>query len=165
MLALAKSCAARIRREACRLFGADGSAVTGVASVELAIIAPLLAMAIICTADLGLGIFRKMQVQAAAQAGAEYAIVKGFTQSGIVTAVTSATSFGAITAVPAPSQFCGCPTASGVTIAACNTTCPDTSKVGAYVEVSAQGSYDTILPYPTLPRTYVFTAKSTARVQ
>ena len=165
MLALGKSCAARVRQEANRLFGPGDSAVTGVASVELAIIAPLLAMAIICTADLGLGIFRKMQVQAAAQAGAEYAIVKGYTQSGIVTAVTSATSFGAITAVPAPSQFCGCPTASGVTSAACNTTCPDASKVGAYVEVSAQGSYDTILPYPTLPRTFLFTAKSTARVQ
>ena len=70
-----------------------------------------------------------------------------------------------ITAVSAPFQFCGCPTVSGVTTAACNTTCPDTSKVGAYVEVSAQGSYDTILPYPTLPRTFLFTAKSTARVQ
>ena len=106
-----------------------------------------------------------MQVHAAAQAGAEYAIVRGFTPSGIVTAVTSATSFTTITAVPAPYQFCGCPTVSGVTTASCNATCPDTSKVGSYVEVSAQGSYDTILPYPTLPRTYLFTAKSTARVQ
>jgi Flp pilus assembly protein TadG len=165
MLARGKSCAARIRREAYRLFGADDSAVTGVASVELAIIAPLLTMAVICTADLGLGIFRNMQVQAAAQAGAEYAITRGFTQSGITTAVTSATSFMSIQAVPAPYQFCGCPTASGVTTASCNATCPDGSKVGAYVEVSAQGSYDTILPYPSLPSTFLFTAKSTARVQ
>ncbi|TMJ54449.1 MAG: pilus assembly protein, partial [Alphaproteobacteria bacterium] len=52
--------------------------IRGVAAIEFAIVAPMLVLAMVCTADLGLGIYRKMQVQNAAQAGAEYAIVHGY---------------------------------------------------------------------------------------
>ena len=79
-----------------RFFSADRAAIAGVASVELAIIAPVLVGALICTTDLGLGIYRSMQVEAAAQAGAEYAIARGFTADGVTSAVASATSFGSV---------------------------------------------------------------------
>jgi hypothetical protein len=49
-------------------------------------------LALICTVDLGLGINRKMQVENAAQAGAQYAVVHGFAASSISNAVTQATS-------------------------------------------------------------------------
>jgi Flp pilus assembly protein TadG len=154
-----------LRRQLRRLFGTQACATSGVASVELAIIAPVLVLAIVGTADLGFGIYRRMQVQAAAQAGAEYAIVKGFSASGISNAVVSATPFTGVSASPEPQQFCGCPTATGITAISCNAACPDQSKPGAYVVVSARGSYATILPYPTFPPTFELSATSTARIQ
>jgi Flp pilus assembly protein TadG len=156
---------ARFARHLARLFGAHPSATAGVASIELAVIAPFLTLAIIGTADLGFGIYRNMQVQAAAQAGAEYAVVKGFTASGVSSAVTSATPFAGVQASPAPQQFCGCPTASGISPLACNASCPDASKPGGYVTVSARASYAPILPYPLLPASFELTAAATARLQ
>src|SRR5947209_15321012 len=127
-------------------FGATGEATAGVATVELAIIAPILVLALICTCDLGFGIYRRMQVESAAQAGAEYAVARGFSQDGITGAVTRATNFAGVSANPAPVQFCGCATASGVTTATCGVPCADTSNPATYVTVSAQGSYTTLIP-------------------
>ena len=154
-----------IRRNICRLFGAKDNCSAGVAAVEFALIAPLLALSIICTVDLGLGIYRKMQVQNAAQAGAEYAVTHGYLASAIATATTSATSFSAIQASPEPTRFCGCASASGVVGAACGSTCPGGSSAGTYVTVSAQSTYTTLLPYPLLPDSFALTAQSTVRIQ
>jgi Flp pilus assembly protein TadG len=147
-----------------RLLGRD-NCTAGVAAVEFALIAPLLALSIICTVDLGLGIYRKMQVQNAAQAGAEYAVTHGFTASGITTATMSATSYSSIQASPAPAQFCGCASATGVASATCGSTCTGGAAAGTYVTVSAQSTYTTLLPYPMLPSSYALTAQSTVRIQ
>src|SRR5207237_10416757 len=101
--------------------------------------------------DRGLGIYRRLQVESAAQAGAEYAVARGFSQDGVSSAVTSATSYAGVSANPAPVQFCGCASVSGVTTATCGVPCPDTSGPGTYVTVSAQGSYTTLIPYPMFP--------------
>ena len=152
---------ARIRA----FFGSGGSATAGAASIELAIIAPVLVLALIGTFDLGLGIYRSMQVESAAQAGAEYAIARGYSPGGVADAVANATSFAGITANPAPFQFCGCASASGVSVAVCGQSCPDGSSAATYVTVSAQGAYTTFLPYPMFPNTYNFAAQSTVRTQ
>ena len=157
--------AARIRRHLSRLFGTEGDCSAGVAAIEFGLLAPLLAMAIICTVDLGLGIYRNMQVQNAAQAGAEYALTHGFLATAIMTATTSATSFSAVRATPSPVQFCGCPSVIGVSGAACGSTCAGGAQAGTYVTVSAQGTYNTMIPYPFLQSSYVFTAQSTVRIQ
>jgi Flp pilus assembly protein TadG len=137
----------------------------GVAAIELSIIAPTLVLALICTADLGLGIYRNMQVQNAAQAGAEYAVTHGFTTTGIVSAVQAATTYSAVTASPAPTQFCGCASATGVATATCSSTCSGGSAAGTYVSVSALATYNTLLPYPLLPSRFTLTAQSTVRLQ
>jgi Flp pilus assembly protein TadG len=143
----------------------DCTAIAGAASIELAIIAPVLVAALICTVDLGLGIYRSMQVEAAAQAGAEYAVTRGFSAAGVTSAVASATSLGGVQATPAPVQFCGCASAGGVTSMACGQPCPDGTSPGTYVTVSAQANYNTLLPYPMFPDTFVFAAQSTVRTQ
>jgi Flp pilus assembly protein TadG len=148
-----------------QLFSSDGTATAGVASVELAIIAPVLVAALICTIDLGLGIRRSMQVEAAAQAGAEYAVVRGFSAAGVTGAVASATSLGGVQATPAPVQFCSCASAGGLVSTACGQPCPDGTSPGTYVTVSAQANYNTLLPYPMFPNTFVFAAQSTVRTQ
>ena len=152
-------------RSAALAFSRFGADVRGVAAIELSIIAPTLALALICTADLGLGIYRNMQVQNAAQAGAEYAVAHGFVAESITTAVQAATALSGISASPAPSQFCGCPSATGVAVATCGATCPGGSTVGTYVTVSALATYRTLLPYPALPSSFALTAQSTVRIQ
>ena len=108
-----------------------------------------------------------MGLGAAAQAGAEYAMLNGFSTSAISGAVTG--TFPTITANPAPTQFCGCPSQSGVTTASvvsppCSL-CADGSKAGTYVSVSAQGTYTTLINYPVIPNSFTFAAQSTVRIQ
>ena len=46
----------------------------GNAAIEMAVIAPVLVLLLVGIADFGMAVYRKMQVQHAAQAGAEYAM-------------------------------------------------------------------------------------------
>jgi Flp pilus assembly protein TadG len=137
----------------------------GVAAVELAILAPLLALMALCTIDLGLGIFCNMQVQNAAQSGAQYAILHGFDQSSISSAVQSASNSSDITASPAPSQFCGCSTSTTINSVSCGSTCSGGGTPGTYVTVSAQRTYTPLLSYPLIPPSFTLTAQATVRIQ
>src|SRR4051812_5401112 len=96
------------------LFGTEG--MSGSALVEFAIFAPILITLTVYTIDLGLYSFRKMEVQHAAQAGAQYAIGKAYNSAAISTAVSNATKYTSIT--PSHREFCGCPTNTGVTYCA-----------------------------------------------
>jgi Flp pilus assembly protein TadG len=149
----------------CRLFVATRDGETGLAAIEFALIGPILAIGIIGTVDLGLGIYRKMQVQTAAQAGAEYAAAHGFAPSEVTAAIRSATSLSTIQAEPVPVQFCGCATAEGVVSTSCGTTCSGGAAAGTYVSAAALSSYTTIIPYPLFPRQFEFAAQSTVRIR
>jgi Flp pilus assembly protein TadG len=137
----------------------------GVAAIEFAVMAPALVMMTICTVDLGMGIYSNMQVQNAAQAGAQYAMAHGFDTNLISSAVSNATGQSGISASPPPVQYCGCATAAGVTNIACGSTCPAGAVYGSYVRVSTQGTYKTILPYPMIANSFTLTAQSNVRVQ
>src|ERR1700756_5248245 len=87
------------------MVGAEGA--SGAALVELAVFAPILVIMTLYTIDLGLLAFRKMEVQYAAQAGAQNAIGQtSYDATTIASAVTNATKFTAIT--PSSNQWCGC---------------------------------------------------------
>lgn len=148
------------RRLTCGTVDANGSA-----AVEFGMIAPLLLLMAVATADLGVGIYRKMQVENAARAGAEHAIRNGFDSNAIAAVVAGTTSFPGINPLPAPSQFCGCASIAGVTAVTCGGGCPGGASPGTYVAISAQGTYSTILPYFGLPNSFTFTAQSTVRLQ
>lgn len=137
----------------------------GVASIELAVMAPALVVMMICTVDLGMGIYRNMQVQNAAQAGAQYAMMHPFDAKQIASIVSSATGSQGISASPAPLQYCGCATTAGVSNVACGSTCPAGAIYGNYVQVSTQGTYTTLLPYPVIASSFTLTAQSNVRVQ
>ena len=137
----------------------------GVASIELAVMAPALVVMMICTVDLGMGIYRNMQVQNAAQAGAQYAMMHPFDANQIASIVSSATGSQGISASPAPLQYCGCATTAGVSNVACGSTCPAGAIYGNYVQVSTQGTYTTLLPYPMIASSFTLTAQSNVRVQ
>ncbi|GLR85113.1 TadE/TadG family type IV pilus assembly protein [Bradyrhizobium iriomotense] len=137
----------------------------GAAAIEFGIMVPLLSLMVVSVADIGLAVYRKMQVEEAAQAGAQYAIARGFDTSGISSAVTSATNSTAITASPGPVQFCGCPTSGGVSSVGCGTVCTGGAQAGTYATVSAQATYYTLINYQIVAATYTYNAQSTARLQ
>lgn len=136
----------------------------GVAAIEFALIASILSMVLICMVDLGLGIIRNMQVQNAAQAGAQYAMLHGFDQNAISGAVLSASDSSAISASPLPSQFCGCSSANSITQVTCGSSCSGGS-AGTYVTVSAQSTYTPLFRYPIIPQSFALSAQSTVRLQ
>jgi len=52
-----------------------------------------------------------------------------------------------------------------VAAADCTSTCDDGQSARTYVTVSAQATYTTLIPYPSLGSSVVLTAQSTVRVQ
>lgn len=149
----------------CRFVSSREDGIRGVASIELAIIAPMLLLFLVCTLDLGLGVYSGMRVQNAAQAGIQYAVAHGFKPGSISSAVTNATSLADISVDPEPSQFCGCPGSTGITSAACGATCPSGLQAATYVTVSARATYNTLFPYPLIPNSFTFLAQPTVRIQ
>jgi len=149
--------------------GAEGT--SGAVLVQLAILTPLLVTFAVYTIDFGLLAFNKMEVQNAAQAGAQYAIGQvSYDASAISTAVTNATRFTTIT--PSSSEFCGCPTSTGVNYCAAtcgSTTCTacSTTVQGHYVTVTATPTtaYTPLAPFGVMSGTYNLTAKSTVRIR
>jgi Flp pilus assembly protein TadG len=153
------------RRISGRIFARAIGDTSGVAAIEFGIIAPILVLMVVAAADIGMGFYRKIQVEGAAQAGAQWAIRNGFDTNAITNAVTSATSASSISVSPAPAQFCGCATGTNISSATCGTTCPSGVQVGTYATVSAQMTYNTILPYGFFPSTYNLSSQSTVRLQ
>ena len=141
------------------IFGVDGT--TGAALVEFAIAAPMLIVIFTYLTDVGTLAFRQTEVRHAAAAGAQYAIYHPCSSSScsstfstaLGNAVTNATTYTAISATPAPSFFCGCPTTTGVAnigslasshvcqASACTSSCSGGATLGAYVTVSAQATF------------------------
>ena len=136
----------------------------GSAAMEFSIAAPVLAIIFIPLIDIGMGVYQQMQVQDAAQAGAQFAMAHGWNSSAIQSAVTSATGLS-VSASPAPSKSCGCPDGSSVSPAACGSTCPGGRTAGTYVTVGAQATYVPLLPYPTMGSSVTLSAQATARIQ
>ena len=118
---------------------------SGSAAMEFGLTAPFLVLLAIGAGELGMGAYEAMQVQNAAQAGAVYVSKYGMSISGISNAVTSSTGTSGITATPAPVQFCGCPSGSGVTTIDCTGTCGDGSGPGQYVRINARMTHRSLV--------------------
>jgi Flp pilus assembly protein TadG len=137
----------------------------GTAAIEFGLVGTTLTLLMLGLMDFGMGFWEQIQVGNAARAGAQYAIFNGWNQSGISTAVTSATSLASISASPAPSQSCGCPSASsGITSATCGTSCTGGGAAGTYVTVNAQASYTPIFPISGFSSVVTLTATATVRI-
>jgi Flp pilus assembly protein TadG len=136
----------------------------GTATVEFAVAVPIMAVIFVPLIDLGMAFYQQMQVQDAAQAGAQYAMAHGWNSSAIQSAVTGATAL-TVTATPAPSKACGCPDDSGITPASCTSACPSGAAPGTYVTVGAQANYTPLLPYPAMGSSITLSAQATARIQ
>jgi Flp pilus assembly protein TadG len=139
------------------------SARGGGAIVEFALVMPFLVGLAIGLFDLGFGLWQSMQVQAAAEAGAQYAALNAlntWNATAIATAVISATGASGVSATPAPSQVCGCTNSNTLTPVGSPTggscssfTCTPSGTAGLYASVSAQVPYSPLVPWPWMNRT------------
>lgn len=135
----------------------------GVSAVEFALIAPMLVAMMVCIADFGLGYYTDTQLANAAQAGAAYAVQKGYDVAGMTSAAQSSSKLSNVGVTPA--QFCGCPSADGVIGTSCSTICNDGLRAGTFAQVTATVDYTTLVPYPGLPSVFHLSEKTTARLQ
>lgn len=142
---------------------------SGVAAIEFAIVVPFLLFGLVGVVDLGIGIYRNMDVQNAAQAGAQYAAMnasQSFNPSKVSAAVTNATPYASIAASPAPVQFYGCATTTGITSVSSGSTCSNGTTAGTYVTVSASATYYPNLLYSSFfPKSFALAAQSTVRIK
>lgn len=111
----------------------------GSAAVEFAIIAPVLALVLIATIELGFAMRARIIAQEAASAGALYASQHAFDAAGItgIMAATSNASNEAVITAGTPTAWYGCPTATDVTPASQTDTCGDGKPARRYVTVTA----------------------------
>lgn len=142
----------------------------GTAAIEFALAAPILVTVLMATVELGRAMYEAMQVYNAVEAGMMYAAKNGWDFAGITNAVVNASAvFGApaqgLTASPAPSQFCGCPSAAGIASAACTgSPCTDGAAPRQYVKINAALPHLALMPGSGLPIPDTFTATVVLRI-
>ena len=137
---------------------------SGSAAIEFGISLPLLALLFVVVAEIGFTAYQSLQVQNAVEAGLVYAVKNGNDSSGISKAVVNSSGLVGITAMPAPTQFCGCPSASGIGVTSCSATCAGAHSSGQYLQINAALTRQSIFPGSGLPLPATLTAKSIVRL-
>jgi Flp pilus assembly protein TadG len=162
------------------MFGEEGTA--GAVLVEATLMVPMLVVMSIYVMDFGLVFYNKMEMQNAAQAGAQWAVAnRVYNSSEIQVAAQNATKLPASQITVSSSQFCGCSKDSSgnavvtqLTATACtsapNTTCNTSGVEGNYVTVTASptSTYQTFFSYGLLSGTLStpnISATTTVRIQ
>jgi Flp pilus assembly protein TadG len=138
---------------------------TGTVAIEAALILPLLVLLFTALFDIGVAAYESMRVQAAAEAGAQYAAKYTWDPDAVAAIVAGASGHDPIAADPAPVQFCGCPTGGTLATLACGATCTDGTRPSVYARVSASVTHFTVLDYPALPKPLTLTAQAITRLQ
>jgi Flp pilus assembly protein TadG len=144
----------------------------GVAAVELTIALPILTVSALCVGDLGRFALQKTWVTYAAAAGADYAVANytnGFNASAIEAAAEAAAPVGAMSGAPAPSEFYGRATATGVTASTQGAICPSSTSTGGiageYVSVTATMPFTALFSAAGISYPSTVTATAVVRVQ
>lgn len=150
----------RLRTDLRRL----GRDEAGASAVEFALLAPVLFLIAAGAIDTTTMIVRNMEVKAAAQAGADYALAHGWDAAKIENAVKTATGSPLqILALPSPALAKGCVSGQAV-VAPPGPLCASGGAPGDYVTVAAQAAFTPIMPWPGLGGAKDLTAKATVRI-
>ena len=138
----------------------------GVSAIEFALATPFLLLLILPLLDLGQAVSEQIRLNLAVQAGAQYASLNlwGSTSATDIAAIVNNATTLSLTNVSA-TEYCGCPNAGAAPTlyaypaapASCDTSYPscagDSSPAGVYVQVSAQFTHTSVMPYSALPYT------------
>ena len=123
---------------------------SGVAAIELGLIAPVLLALLLGILDFGMAYWEQMQVVNAADAGTQWAMQNGYNATNISATAQNATYLPLSSSDVQAVNVCGCPTSSGVAMYACTATCPDGSTPSQYYRVTTHICYKTIFTWPGL---------------
>lgn len=127
-------------------------------------LAPVLCLLAAGAIDATTLIVRSMEVKAAAQAGADYALAHGWDAAKIQTAVQTSTGTPLeVLASPAPALAKGCVSGQAI-VPAGGPTCPSGGPAGDFITVSAKAAYSPIMPWPGLWGAKDLTARATVRI-
>ena len=143
---------------------AFGTREDGTIALELALIVPILLAIFVGTFDMGFLLFQQMQVEAAADAGAAYAVAKGAAGYNATTIanVVGAAAYPTQTAITGNASWgCACLngtsglTSAGGTPPNCSTlpACVNGSSPGLYALVTAQVTPTPMFAWPGYPAT------------
>lgn len=146
----------QIKRSSIRRFRRS---IAGVAAVEFALIAPIIAAMLVGLANYGLAMFEKMELVSAARAGAQLVLVDtGATTSEIQAAVVASTNSGISTSDVTVTQSCECADGTAIT---CGGTCSDASANRYFYTIAASNDFTLLL----LGSTITLTGTAVVRTQ
>ena len=153
----------------------------GMSAVEFGVAAPIFLAVLSPVIDLGFAFSQKIQLNQAAETGAQYASLNAWssnTATNIQSAVNNAAAATtlSLTWTTTPNEFCGCPNAGNTaivshdTLSTCGTAnggtnCSDGSAPGYYVTFTVQSSYTPVMPYTILANPTTLVAQPVVRVQ
>ncbi len=118
---------------------------SGSATVEFAIIAPVLVLGVLSTADIGFAIHESFEVDQALRNGAETALNDpGEAKVDAVLAAVDATGGGQYTTTWTVDRFCACPESTGEPTV-CSTTCAGDRPTAIFYDITGIRAYPGIL--------------------
>jgi Flp pilus assembly protein TadG len=132
----------------------------GAAAVEFALLAPVLLLIMAGLTDGSQLIVTHMQVNSAAQAGADFALRQGWNAAGIQAAVTAAAPVGA-TGTPVLAQAC---VVAGAIVTTAAGKCADGGDVGRFVTVTAQAPFTPLMSWPGIAMPKTINGQATVRI-
>ena len=147
----------------------------GMSAVEFGLAAPVFLAMLTPVIDLGLAFSQQIRVNQAVEAGAQYASSNPYAgtswASGVSSAITNATSLSVNPSVGA--ETCGCPNSTSTAIVTgsygspptCTSNCPDGSKPGYYVTITANVTYTSVMPYSILGSSATLSSQAVVRVE
>jgi Flp pilus assembly protein TadG len=137
----------------------------GIAAVELALATPMLVLLMVGGFDFGRAIYEEYRLEAAAQAGVQYATASSANLSNSSGVIAAARADASDTAnnLTITSGQCTCPT--GTTLCSTGSTCTGSTVSGTYQKVTVSESYSTIMTYGFVSNPFTLKAHATVRVQ
>jgi Flp pilus assembly protein TadG len=136
----------------------------GHSMVEMAVVAPVLALMLVIGTDFGRLYYTNIEVANAARAGAQYgsqSLIAAADSPGMSTAAK--TDASNLTGLSVNAKQCTCMTSTSV--AACNASYCTNNPQATFVEVDTQTTFHTILNYPGVPSSIALTGKAIMRVE
>ena len=148
---------------------------SGMSAVEFGLAAPVFLAMLTPVIDIGLAFSQQIRVNQAVESGAQYASSNPYAgstwASAVSSAITNATSLSVNPSVGA--ETCGCPNSTSTAIVTgsygspptCTSSCPDGSKPGYYVTITANVTYTSVMPYSILGSSATLSSQAVVRVE
>ena len=144
----------------------------GIATMELALVLPVLVLLALGTVELGLAIFMKGAVNSAAIAGVRYGAQNqstaadnaGMIQKARNDAGTQPSALSGMTVTP--SRFCECSNLPGTTVSCTSVSSPCSSgnRRIEFVQVVTAVTFQSLFHYPGLPQSFTMNGRAVMRV-